>query len=309
MPHRIVSLISSATEIVVALGFGEQLVGRSHECDFPPWVQRLPKCSEPKIDIHAGSAAIDRAVKQLVGDGLSIYNVFVETLDQLAPTLVITQSQCEVCAVSLADVERALCGMVASQPRVVSLEPMDLDDVWRDIRHVAEVLGAPERGVALVESLQGRLQQVRNAVNGKPVRKVLCLEWLSPMMSAGNWVPTLAAAAVGDAVLARQGMHSPYFTWADLQAADPDVIAIMPCGFDIPRTRQELPCLVHDPRWRELRAVREQQVFLTDGNQYFNRPGPRLVDSAEILAELLHPECAPFPWGTHRDSGWVPCVA
>jgi iron complex transport system substrate-binding protein len=301
---RIVSLIASATEIVAALGLEEQLVGRSHECDYPPGVERLPACSAPRIDVHGTSRQIDDRVKDVLRSALSVYTVHTDVLDWLAPTHIITQTQCEVCAVSLKDVERAVCEMVASRPQVVSLEPMCLADVWSDIRRVASALDAANRGEELVASLQHRLAAVSASVEPMVARPTIaCIEWIDPLMCAGNWVPELVEIAGGRDVLGQAGKHSPYITWEDLAHADPDVIAVMPCGFDIPQTRGEMPVVTERPEWRSLRAVRDGRVYLTDGNQYFNRPGPRLVESAEILAEILHSDGPRFGY---TGAGWLP---
>ncbi len=304
MPEpRIVSLIASATEIVAALGFVNQLVGRSHECDYPPSVERLPACSEPKIDVKGSSREIDDRVKDVLRQAVSVYRVHADVLDSLRPTHVITQTQCEVCAVSLKDVEAAVCELVSSQPQIVSLEPMCLADVWTDIQRVANALDAEERGRTLAASLQERLESLRRATRGlAETPTIACIEWIEPLMCAGNWVPELVEIAGGRDVLGTAGAHSPYMTWDDLIAADPDVIAVMPCGFDMDRARSEMPVLTADPRWPSLRAVQSGRVFITDGNQYFNRPGPRLVESAEILAELLHP--GRFDFG-HQGRGWT----
>ncbi len=304
MAQRVVSLIASATEIVCALGFESELVGRSHECDYPPSVTRLPACSSSKVDIEASGADIDAEVRAIVAEGLSVYRVNPELLDRLAPTVVITQTQCEVCAVSLKDVEAAVCELVGSRPSVVSLEPMSLDDVWADIRAVASAIGDPERGDALVAGLQARLEALRGQTRTVAARPSLaCIEWIDPLMNAGNWMPELVDAAGGDNLFGEAGKHSGYFPFEDLAAADPDVIAVMPCGFDIDRAWDEMRPLEAHPAWAELSAVREGRVVITDGNQYFNRPGPRVVESAEILAECLHPER--FDFG-HRGRGWRP---
>jgi iron complex transport system substrate-binding protein len=302
MPHRIVSLIASATEIVAALGFEDQLVGRSHECDHPRSVERLPVCSEPKIDVNGTSRQIDERVKTLLRDALSVYRVFPDVLQQLEPTHIITQTQCEVCAVSLRDVEEAVCQIIGSQPRIVSLEPMKLADIWTDIRSVAVALGAPSRADELIDRLQARLDEIAARAACLPRKtRVASIEWIEPLMCAGNWVPELIEIAGGEEVLGQAGKHSPYMAWDQLREADPDAIVLLPCGFDIDRTRREMPPLVAHPGWRDLRAVRESRVFLTDGNAYFNRPGPRLVESAEIFAEMLHPEA--FHFG-HEGRGW-----
>lgn len=301
MEHRIVSLIASATEIVCALGYEDSLVGRSHECDFPASVTSLQVCSEPRINVQGTSREIDDDVRAAVREAISVYRVFSDVLERLQPTLIVTQTQCDVCAVSLRDVEEATCRMVSSSPRIVSLGAMDLADLWNDIQQVAQALGDEEAGRHLVAERQARLTSLRTRVRDFARPTIACIEWLDPLMIAGNWVPELVELAGGRSVLGEAGKHSPYLSWEDLVAAAPDVIAIMPCGFDIPRTRRELPLLTEHPAWDQLRAVRAGRVFLTDGNQYFNRPGPRLVESAEILAELLHPGRIDFG---HRGHGW-----
>lgn len=301
---RVVSLIASATEIVTGLGMEHAMVGRSHECDYPPSVLSLPVCSSSKVDAGASSRDIDRQVREIVGEALSVYRVDGQLLDELAPTVIVTQTQCEVCAVSLRDVEEAVCEVVRSRPRIVPLAPMALGDVFDDIEIVAEALGVPDRGRELVARLKAGLDAVREAAAGREGRPVVaCIEWIDPPMHAGNWVPELVEIAGGRVMAGEPGRHSGYFAFEELLSADPDVIAVMPCGFDIPRTRVEMPALAAQPGWNELKAVRNGRVFLTDGNQYFNRPGPRVVESAEILAELLHPDRCDFG---HRGSGWTP---
>jgi iron complex transport system substrate-binding protein len=302
--QRVISLIASATEIVIALGFGDRLVGRSHECDYPPWVVGLPACSTSKVHVAAPSRTIDREVREIVAEGLSVYQVDPDLLNRLAPTVIVTQTQCEVCAVSLKDVERAVCELVTSQPTIVSLEPMHLSDIWTDIRAVAAALGDPGRGEALTSSLTTRLERLRALTMAQATRpSIVCIEWIDPLMSAANWVPELVEMAGGTPLLARSGQHSDYIAMDAIVAADPDVIAIMPCGFDIDRSCEEMSMLACGPEWSRLSAVQSGRVYVTDGNQYFNRPGPRVVESAEILAELLHPLACDFG---HRDRGWKP---
>ncbi len=301
--HRIVSLIASATEIVAALGFEKQLVGRSHECDYPESVLKLPACSAPRIDVHGSSREIDDRVKDVLRQAVSVYTVHTDVLDQLEPTVIITQTQCEVCAVSLKDVERAMCDLVSSRPAIVSLEPMRLADVWSDIRRVAEALEAEDRAEGLVRSLRARLDRLAERTAALAKRpSIACIEWIDPLMAAGNWVPELVEIAGGRDMLGTAGRHSGYMTWEQLEDADPDVIAIMPCGFGIARAREEMPALTKRPGWSELRAVQAGRVYVTDGNRYFNRPGPRLVESAEILAELLHPGGWRFEY---QGTGWM----
>ncbi|HKA88685.1 MAG TPA: cobalamin-binding protein [Haliangiales bacterium] len=295
---NIVSLIASATEIVSALGFEGDLVGRSHECDYPPGVARLPAVTEPKFPTDGTSYAIDQRVKAILQEGLSVYRVHADALAALRPDVIVTQDQCRVCAVSLDDVEGALCAFVGTRPRVVSLQPDCLADVWADIRRVAAALGARERGEALVASLQARMAAVVEAARPLPRVSVATIEWIDPLMAAGNWMPELIDMAGGTSLFGEAGKHSPWMTFDALAAADPDVIFVSPCGFDLARTRAEMPALARTPGWSELRAVRGGRVVLADGNQYFNRPGPRLAESLEILAEALHPTLA------YGHSGW-----
>lgn len=304
MPEpRIISLIASATEIVCALGFESQMVGRSHECDFPASVKRLPVCTSPKFEVEGLSYEIDQRVKAILQEALSVYRVDAELLERLQPTHIVTQSQCEVCAVSLKDVEEAVCQFTSSRPVIVSLEPNALADVWSDIRRVAAALNAPERGEELVTSLRKRMDKIAAKAQTATSRPtVACVEWIDPLMAAGNWMPELVEMAGGVNLFGEAGKHSPWMSWEDLIAADPDVIFISPCGFDIARTLEETYLLSDKPEWRKLKAAQSNRVFVADGNQYFNRPGPRLVESLEILAELLHSEL--FHFG-HETEGWV----
>lgn len=300
--QRVVSLIPSATEIVCLLGLEAQLVGRSHECDYPPSVQRLPICTAPAVDVSGSSAEIDQQVKNALRDALAIYRVHDDVLRQVQPSVIVTQAQCDVCAVSLKDVEQAVCQWLYSRPQIVSLEPRALADVWDDILRVAEALDVAERGAAAVEHLQRRVAAIVERAQRLASRPtVACVEWLDPLMAGGNWLPELVELAGGENLFGAAGAHSPWMTFEALREADPEVIVLLPCGFDIARTRQELPALTELPGWSELRAVRNGRVYLTDGNQFFNRPGPRLVESLEILAEIIHPQS--FSFG-HEGSGW-----
>lgn len=299
---RIVSLIASATEIVCALGFEDHLVGRSHECDYPESVRSLPICTQPKFDPDGASYEIDQRVKAIVQEGLSVYRVDGEKLRDLEPDVIVTQSHCEVCAVSLRDVERAVCAWLRSCPQLLSLAPNGLADVWTSIEQVADALKVPDRGVEAIRRLQARMRAIAERARGLAHRpSVACIEWIDPLMAAGNWMPELVEMAGGVNRFGVAGTHSPWMTWEQLREADPEVLVLMPCGFDIARTRRDLPVLASKPEWPRLRAVRDGGVFLADGNQYFNRPGPRLVESLEILAELLHPEM--FAFG-HEGTGW-----
>jgi iron complex transport system substrate-binding protein len=300
--QRVVSLIASSTEIVCALGFEDRLVGRSHECDFPESIMSLPVCTEPRFDPVGTSYEIDQRVKAILHEALAVYVVHAETLKQLEPDLILTQSQCDVCAVSLSDVEEAVAGFLDARPRIVSLEPNGLDDVWGSIAQVAEALEDPERGRELVGRLKDRLAAVaEKAGEQQHTPTIACIEWVDPLMACGNWVPELVEIAGGDNRFGEAGKHSPWMTWEELVEDDPEVIVAMPCGYDITKTREEMPALTSRPEWSDLQAVRAERVYLLEGSKFFNRPGPRLVESAEILAELLHPGV--FHYG-HEGVGW-----
>jgi iron complex transport system substrate-binding protein len=301
--QRIVSLIASSTEIVYALGCGAQLVGRSHECDFPPAVQTLPVCTAPKFQPDGTSYDIDQRVKAIVQEGLSVYRVHADLLKQLHPDVIITQVQCAVCAVSLPDVEQAVREWFdTTRPQIVSLEPNALADVWTDIGRVAQALNVSAQGAALINTLKQRMTLLAEKARTLPTHPtVACIEWIDPLMAAGNWMPELVAMAGGINLFGVAGQHAPWMTWEELQAKDPEIILVSPCGFDMARSRNEMPILQQKPGWAHLQAVRNHRVYLMDGNQYFNRPGPRLVESLEILAEILHPK--DFCFG-HAGSGW-----
>ncbi|HLG95144.1 MAG TPA: cobalamin-binding protein [Bryobacteraceae bacterium] len=287
---RVVSLIASATEIVHTLGLTPFQVGRSHECDYPPGIQALPICTSPSFDVEGTSAEIDARVKQQLVNALSVYRVFDDVLDRLQPTHVITQTQCRVCAVSLEDVQRALVGAVSSRPKLVALEPNALEDIWTDIRRVASACEVPSKGEQVVQELRSRMDQIScRAKQSRERPRVACIEWQEPLMAAGNWVPELIELAGGENLFGKPGEHSPWMSWEELSAAGPDVIVISPCGFDLERTRREMYWLTNRSEWGRLRAVQRGQVYLADGNQYMNRPGPRVVESLQILAEILHP--------------------
>ncbi|MCH2170328.1 cobalamin-binding protein [Myxococcota bacterium] len=292
--HRIASLLPSTTEIACALGFETELVARSHECDHPHAVSKLPALTQPKLDIDAPSLEIDHAVKRLVGEGLSVYRVDADLLRELAPSVILTQDQCDVCAASPKDLEKALETWLDEPPKVVSTRPSTLGDVWRDIQAVAAALDAPDRGTALNHKLAEHLAKVaERSVRATTRPRVACIEWIEPLMAAGNWMPELVTLAGGTPLLAQAGAHSPWLDWEDLRAADPDVVIVLPCGFDVERSRSELSPLLAKPGWSELRAVQNSRVYLADGHHFFNRPGPRIAESLDALAEMIHPKTFP----------------
>ncbi len=299
---RIVSLLPSATEIVCALGFESDLVGRSHECDYPPGVERLPALTEPKFNPERPSAEVDREVRRIVDEALSVYRVDAPRLRDLAPDLIVTQSQCEVCAVSEREVEDAVGLWLGARPTIVSLAPYALADIFADIERVARAVGEPARGAELVGRLMARIDAVAARARQAETRpKVACIEWLDPLMSAGNWMPELVAMAGGENLFGRAGEHSGRLEFEALLAADPDVVVLAPCGFSMRHTMEEIAAVAARPGWSGMRAVREGRVFVAEGSQYFNRPGPRIAESLEILAEILHPGLFRF---AYRGAGW-----
>ena len=273
---RVVSLLSSATEILHELGGISSMVGRSHECDFPAAVISLPCCTVPLIDIHAGSAEIDRQVKDSARNALSIYRVFDDVLEQLQPTHILTQVQCDVCAVSLKDVEQSIASKLQSKPAIVSLNPTSLQEIWRDFHRIGDALGLDAAGT---------VAKVRAAMPQEPQSnlRVACIEWIEPLMAAGNWTPELIEMAGAINLFGVAGEHSPWMTWDQLLAAKPDVTIVAPCGFNLARTRAEMHWLTDRPDFSKL-----GRVYLADGNAWFNRPGPRVVETLEILVEILY---------------------
>jgi iron complex transport system substrate-binding protein len=269
---------------------GECLVGRSHECDYPAEAQRLPVCTHAEIDSSRPSEEIDQQIKERVARGLSIYRLDGNQLRALRPDVLITQDQCGVCAVPQGELEKLLATFPKPGPRLLSLSPQRLPDIWANIQTVADILGSPESGRVLLKQLKNRVADVillTAPLKRRP--KVLCLEWLEPLMAAGNWVPELVDLAGGTPLSAEAGKHSSWLTWEEIAAQDPEVIVVMPCGFDLARTTEEMGHWRRNPGWSGLRAVRDGRVALVDGSHFFNRPGPRLVESLEILLEIFHP--------------------
>jgi iron complex transport system substrate-binding protein len=301
-PLRVVSLLPAATEIICALGCESRLIGRSHECDAPPSVQRLPVCTGPKIRLDGDGAAVHMRLQHYIEEGLSIYRVDADRLKTLAPDLIITQTQCAACAVTEQDVDAAVYLWIENHPAVLSMASIDLASVWREISRIAAAMGEPHRGDVLVTRLTARLEAIARKAAAVPIRPtVACIEWLEPLMAAGNWIPELIKLAGGVNLFGITGQHSPWLHWEQLVEQDPDVICLMPCGYVIDRTRKEVEALTDRPEWKRLKAVRARRVYLADGNAYFNRPGPRLVESVEILAEMFHPTL--FRFG-HAGEGW-----
>ena len=294
---RIVSLLPAATEIVCALGLEDQLVGVTHECDFPHGVRDLPKVTRSLIPTAVSSGEIDRLVRERRETQQALYTLDLPLLQQLEPELIVTQALCDVCAVAEDEVNAAACAL-PGMPRVLNLEPRTLWEVFDSIGRVARAAGVPERSARVVQSLTRRV----DIVIGRSVRvahtpRVAFLEWLDPPFSCGHWTPELVLLAGGFEGLAKEGDRSRTLAWTEVIAYQPEVVVIACCGFDVERTLGDLPLLDAVDGWHDTPAVRAGRVYVIDGSQYFSRPGPRLVDGLEILAHCLHPELHTLPNG------------
>lgn len=293
-PGRIASLLASSTEMLYGLGLGDRVVAISHECDYPAvQIADKPRVTRTHVAAEAPSGDIDREVRQRVEQGEALYELDIDQLASLEPDLIVTQSQCDVCAVRYQDVLDA----VASHPalrgtQVVSLNPTTLDEIFVDILRVGAAAGVPaeaERYVAVLrERVESVRQQTASLAKGERPR-VVCIEWIDPVMVAANWMPELIALAGGQHDLTTAGQHSAYTPWSDVVQYDPEVVIVMPCGFDLARTLAEVPTMQRFAGWQQLSAVRNGRVWGVDGNAYFNRSGPRMVDSLEMVAHLIHP--------------------
>jgi len=300
-PRRIASLLPSGTEMLYGLGLGDRVVAVSHECDYPPEVAGKPRVTAACVMSGGDSRQIDDDVRQRLSSGTPLYELDAAMLADLAPDLIVTQAQCDVCAIRYEDVLDA----VAHQPalkdaQVLALNPMSLSEIFEDILRVGQATGRGDQARQYVAELHGRVEAVRSATSGvlpdeRP--RVACIEWIEPLMLAGNWVPELIEIAGGECELTQPGRHSAYVEWGRLLEFDPEVIVLMPCGFDLERTTAETQTLTNCPGWYRIAATGHQQVWAVDGNAYFNRSGPRIVDSLELLAHLIHPELVPPPQG------------
>lgn len=302
---RIVSLLPSATEIVCALGLGDELVGRSPECDYPPRVRDLPVVVSTRLDSGARtSAEIDARVQAHLHGGGSLYHIDESRLRGADPDLILTQGLCEVCAASIGEV-RDVATRLPRQPRILSLDPTSLDGVFTCILEVGAATGTLEAAEVLVAGLRDRVRAVESSIRTEDRRpRAFCLEWLDPPINAGHWVPDMVAAAGAVDGLATAGERSRKLTWREIALYAPEVLVAMPCGYDLGRTRREMETLVSNPAWSDLPAVRNGRVWLVDGSAYFNRPGPRLVDGVEMLAHIAHPDRFKNIWWTEDLQRW-----
>ena len=288
-PARVVSMLASGTELVCALGAGDRLVGRSHECDHPAWVKKLPAVSRPTFDISGSSREIDERVRARLRAGLPLYEVDEDVLMSLEPDLIITQSHCEVCAVTPADVAHAIPAHLVRK-QIAILETGSLAAILAGFLEVARVLDLANEGERLLSGLRARLAAVADKARTLAPVSVVCLEWIAPPFAMGNWGPELVELAGGVNVLGTAGVHSSAVSWEAVQDADPDVLVVAPCGFGLERASAEMHVLEASPGWERLRAVRTRRVFVSDGNLYFNRSGPTMFETPEILAQMLHPD-------------------
>ena len=291
MTVRVVSLIPSATEIVCALGMADTLVGRSHCCDYPEEVLDLPVLSSPKVDPTAEAGRIDAEVRSVMASGESVYHIRADELARLRPDVIVTQDHCQACAVSLRDVRRAAACEELAGARVCTLHPQDLDSICRDFVRVAEALGVEKRGRRLAASFRTRLEAVRKKVHARPPVRVVLLEWFDPPMVAGGWMPALARAAGAEPLIVGDERDFVQVEWSDIEAARADAVIVMPCGFGVARSLAELERIGSDAAVARALAA-PLGCWIVDGDALFNRPGPRLADSVELLAALLHPDVA-----------------
>ncbi len=283
---RIVSLLASATEIVCALGAGEMLVGRSHECDNPDWVRQLPSCTEPAFDVSASSMEIDTEVRRRIRSGEPLYHIDGDLIRDMRPDLLITQAHCEVCAVTPGDIERSsACTLTARQ---IALSASTLDDIFKSIREISQALGLQEQGETLVHREQQRLDMVREKALRFRRPTVVMLEWTDPLFAMGNWGPELVEIANGELLLGKKGEYSAAIPAEQLRDADPEYLIVAPCGFNLERSLQEQTILERYPWWQKLQAVRKGNLAFADGNLFFNRSGMTISQTAEIIAEILH---------------------
>jgi iron complex transport system substrate-binding protein len=303
MSYRVASLLPSATEIVCAVGAGAELVGISHECDFPESVRHLPALTRARLRPARTSGEIDRAVRSVLQDALAVYEIELARLEQARPDVIVTQDLCDVCAVSFNDVCAATAALVGQEIRIVNLHPTRLDDIWSDIRRVADAVGRTAEGGEVVSALEARTGAIaRRGSTGAERPRVVTIEWLDPVMLGGMWMPELIERAGGVPLVTRPGQHAPTLTKEALLALTPDVVLIKPCGFPLERTLEELSILKTALPWESWHAIHEGRVYVADGNAYFNRPGPRIVESLEILAACLRPEAFEDVRLKHRDS-------
>ena len=301
---KIVTLIPSATEIVSFLGEKNSIIGRSHECDYPLGLEKIDKLTSPKINVDGTSNEINKQINSLLENSLSVYKVNVQKLKKLNPDYIVTQAHCEVCAVSFSEVEDIVEKYLNKRTKIISLQPNTLKEVFDDFDRVAEELDIyNSKNRNLINLLKKRVDQIKNLSFNKKKPKVACVEWIDPLMVAGNWIPELVSISGGDDIFGNIGKNSHWIKFEEIKKSDPDIIIFMPCGFDINKTNEELKFfLKKNPIWKSLKSFKNESFFVVDGNQFFNRPGPRLIDSIEILLEIIHPSLTDL---NYKKKGWI----
>ena len=283
---KLVTLLPSATEIVARLGLEKNLVGVSHECDFPETVTSLPKLTSSRINTNLSSGNIHQSVMEVMKSAVSVYDLDIELLKSLQPDFIITQDLCDVCAVSFEQVEKACQEVLDKNTRIISLKPKMLGDIWDDVQNVANQLSVSEKGNEFKTETDARIKVVQPRCANSPARKVLTIEWLDPIYIGGMWLPEMIDIAGGQVCIAKSGQLAPIVKKEDLEKIEPDVVVVKPCGYKLNQTLKELELLKEQlPDWEN-----PPRIYLVDGNSYFNRPGPRILDSLEILAYCTHPE-------------------
>ena len=302
--RKIVTLIPSATEIVAFLGKKDLIVGRSHECDYPKDLNKIIKLTSPKINVEGTSREIHKQINTILENSLSVYKVDIKELKKLEPDLVITQAHCEVCAVSLTEVEEIVNKHLNEKTRIISLQPNTLGEVFDDIKKVAKGLNLDLITTeSLIKPLEQRVKNIQIKSSKKKERTVACIEWIEPLMAAGNWIPEMVKISGGEDIFGKPGKDSHWINFEEIKNYDPEIIIFLPCGYNIEKTKDEVEnLLIKESKWNNLKAFKDKEFFVVDGNQFFNRPGPRLVESLEIFAEIIHPSLFNF---NHQKSGWI----
>ena len=301
---KIVTLIPSATEIVSFLGKKDFIVGKSHECDYPEDLNNIKKLTSPKINVEGASGEIHKEITEILENSLSVYKVDVNELKKLNPDIVVTQAHCEVCAVSFSEVQEIVTNHLDKNTKIISLQPNTLDDVFEDIKRVAKGLNIDEiKTKNLIKPLEERLKNIQVKSSEKKKKKIACIEWIDPLMAAGNWIPEMVKISGGEDIFGKSGKDSHWIKFDEVKKYNPEIIIFLPCGYDIEKTKNEVENLFNQQnKWNALDAFMNKEIYIVDGNQFFNRPGPRLLESLEIFAEIIHPELFNF---NHNEDGWI----
>jgi iron complex transport system substrate-binding protein len=298
---RLISFLPAATEMVFALGAGDDLAGVSHECDFPPAATTKPTVVRPALPLETMTLSeIDTAVAQRIGSGKSLYEVDERLLKEIAPTHILTQDLCQVCAPSGNEITRALAALPV-KPQILWFSPHKIEDIFGNVRELGTAIGRTAKAEAWTTVARARLQTVIEKAKSAPRRpRVFCLEWVDPYYCCGHWVPEMVEIAGGEDALGRKGEDSVRISWSDIEQWSPEIVIVSPCGFDTDKAAHQTEQLLRQPGWSDLPAVRNDRIYAVNANAYFARPGPRVVDGVELLAHLLHPEL--FEWNGPSDA-------